>query len=177
MSVTIIGSVRNLNISCGKGGKYLHGEVLVEGLRALGFLDSEISDHAPNYVSIYAERSEVLKSLLIVGNHDKRHQPVIDRYMELQSLLTIDREGDRLFFSVMLPSSNFDYFLNFIEKHFFNDLEYRISTPFLGFPISPEARAEVASSLGLFLPTEAEFNTGKPCLFPNSDISFVFVHP
>ena len=183
MRTTIIGKARNLSISCENGDKRLLGEVSVEGR---GFIHEAFEDEGPagqfpqnveGFISIYAQESEALRQLLVVRNLDKRYQQVIDRYRDLKNLTTIERDGEKLFFSVMLNATDFNYFTSFIEKNFFTDLEYIMDIPFYGFPADAEAQANVAAKYEYILPTNREFQLGKPCFFPNAGISFVFTHP
>jgi hypothetical protein len=135
------------------------------------------SQHVDGIVSVYAQQSEALRRALVVRNLDKQYQQVIDRYADLRNLTTLDREGAKLFISVMLNKVDFDYFAGFIEANFAAELQYVIDVPFHSLPQSREAQAEVTAKFGYILPTKPEFRSGKPCFFPNAGISFGFEHP
>jgi hypothetical protein len=183
MRTTIVGKARNLSISCENGDKRLLGDVNVEGR---GFIHEAFEDegsagkfpqNVEGFISIYAQRSEALRRLLVVRNLDKQYQQVIDRYADLRNLTTIDRDEAKLFVSVMLNATDFNYFASFIEANFFTELEYIMDLPFYGLPVDAEAQANVAAKYEYVVPTKREFQSGKPCFFPNAGISFVFAHP
>lgn len=183
MRATVIGKARDLSISCENADRRFLGEVSVEGHEFIyeAFGDGSPAERCPakieGFVSIYAQRSEALRQLLIVRNLDKPYQQIIDRYADLRSLTTFDREGMKLFMSVMLNATDFNYFAGFIESNFFTELQYVIDLPFYSFPVGAEAQANVAAKYGYILPTKPEFRSGKPCFFPNTGISFGFEHP
>jgi hypothetical protein len=182
MRATIIGKARNLNISCENGDKRLLGDVSVAGG---AFIYEVFEDEGPagqfpqnveGFIGIYAQGSEALRRLLVVRNLDKAYQQVINRYTDLRNLTTIDRDRAKLFVSVMLNATDFNYFASFIETHFFTDLEYIMDLPFYGFPVDAKAQANMDTTHEYIVPTKQEFQSGKPCLFPNAGISFVFTH-
>ena len=117
-----------------------------------------------------------MRRLLVVRNLDKKYQQVIDRYTDLKSLTTIDRDSAKLFVSVMLNSTDFNYFAGFVEANFFTDLEYIMDLPFYGFPVNAKAQGNMATTHEYIVPTKQEFRSGTPCFFPNAGISFVFTH-
>lgn len=182
MRATIIGNTRDLSISCENGDKRFLGGIRIEG----GGIVHEVFEdegqvgtlptHIDGFVSIYARQSEALRRALVVRNLDKPYQPVIDRYADIKNLTTFDREGAKLFISVMLNKIDFDYFADFIEANFVTELQYVIDVPFYALPETREAQSEVSAKLGYILPTKQEFRLGKPCFFPNAGISFGFEH-
>ena len=182
MRATVVGKARNLSISCENGDKRLLGDVYVEG-RA--FICEVFRDKYPNqqfpqnvegFISIFAPGSEALRRVLVVRNLDSRYQSVIDRYADLRNLTTFDIDGAKLFISVMLGAADFNYFIDFIERNFFTELQYVMDLPFYGFPANAEEQASVSAKYGYILPTRREFQSGKPCFFPNDGISFGFEH-
>ena len=182
MRTTIVGRARNLSISCENGDKRLLGNVNVEGR---GFIHEAFDDegsarqfpqNVEGFIGIYAQGSEALRRLLVVRNLDKKYQQVVDRYTDLKCLTTIDRDSAKLLISVMLNSTDFNYFAGFVEANFFTDLEYIMDLPFYGLPVDAEAQANVAAKYEYIMPTKREFQSGKPCFFPNAGISFVFTH-
>jgi hypothetical protein len=183
MRVTIVGKARNLNISCENSDKRLLGDVYVEGQGFIreAFYDESSAEKAPKnvegFISIFAQRSEALRRLLVVRNLDSRYQQVIVRYADLRNLTTFDREGTKLFISVMLDATDFNYFIGFIEENFFTELEYIMDLPFHELPANTEAQTSMAARYGYILPTKRDFQLGKPCFFPNAGISFGFEHP
>jgi hypothetical protein len=183
MRATIIGKARNLSISSENSDKRLLGDVSVEGR---GIIHEAFEDEGPaghfqkdveGFIGIYAQGSEALRRLLVVRNLDKKYQQVIDRYRNLKSLTTFDRDGAKLVVSVMLNANDFNYFASFIEANFFTDLEYIMDVPFYGFPVDTEAQAQVAAKYKYIMPTKLGFQSGKPCFFPNAGVSFIFKHP
>jgi hypothetical protein len=183
MRATIIGEVRNLSISCENGDKRLLGGVYVEGHAFICevFRDERSAEQFPQnvegFISIFAQGSEALRRTLVVRSLDNRYQSVIDRYADLKNLTTFDIDGARLSISVMLRAADFNYFIDFIERNFFTDLQYVMDLPFYGFPANAEERASVSTKYGYILPTRREFQSGTPCFFPNDGISFGFEHP
>ena len=183
MRATIVGKARNLSISCENGDKRLLGDVYVEGQGFIreAFDDEGSAKQSPKsvegFMSIFAQRSEALRRLLVVRNLDNRYQQVIDRYADLRNLTTFDREGAKLFISVMLDATDFNYFIGFIEGNFFTELEYIMDLPFHELPANAEAQTSAAVRYGYILPLKREFQSGKPCFFPNAGISFGFEHP
>ncbi len=182
MRATVVGNARNLSISCDNGDKRLLGDVHVEG-RALiceVFRDDHPNQQFPQnlegFISIFAQGSEALRRVLVVRNLDARYQIVIDRYKDLRTLTTFDIDGAKLFISVMLSAADFIYFTNFIEQNFFADLQYVMDLPFYAFPANVEEQTSVCAKFGYILPTKREFQSGKPCFFPNDGISFGFEH-
>ncbi len=183
MRATIIGRARDLSISCENGDKRFLGDVHVEGhgfiREALDDDDIDSSDQSQRhegFLSIFAQRSEALRRLLVVRNLDRRYQQTIDRYADLRNLTTIDREGAKLFISVMLNASDFNYFSSFVEANFFTELEYIIDVPFHELPKTAEDQANVTGRYGYVLPMKREFQLGEPCFLPNAGISFGFEH-
>ncbi len=182
MRTTVVGKACNLSISCENGDKRLLGDVYVEG-RA--FICEVFGEEYPNeqspqnvegFISIFAQGSEALRRLLVVRNLDSRYQTVIDGYADLRNLTTFDREGAKLFISVMLGATDFDYLIGFIERNFFTELQYVMDLPFYALPANAEEQASVSAKYGYILPTRREFQSGKPCFFPNDGISFGFEH-
>ena len=182
MRATIVGEARNLSISCENGDKRLLGDVYVEGRAFICevFRDKRPAEQFPQtaegFISIFAQGSEALRRTLVVRNLDNRYQSVIDRYKDLRNLTTVDIDGARLFISVMLGAADFHYFMDFIERNFFMDLQYVMDLPFYSFPESAEERASITTKYGYVLPTQREFQSGMPCFFPNDGISFGFEH-
>lgn len=182
MRATIVGEARNLSISCDNGDKRLLGDVYVEGRAIISevFRDNRPAEQFPQnaegFISIFAQGSEALRRSLVVRNLDNRYQNVIDRYADLRNLTTFDIDGAKLFISVMLAPADFHYFIDFIERNFFTDLQYVMDLPFYSFPASAEERAGIITKYGYILPTWPEFQSGMPCFFPNDGISFGFEH-
>jgi hypothetical protein len=182
MRATIVGEARNLSISCENGDKRLLGDVYVEGRAFICevFRDKRPTEQFPQtaegFISIFAQGSEALRRTLVVRNLDNRYQSVIDRYKDLRNLTTVDIDGAKLFISVMLGAADFHYFMDFIERNFFMDLQYVMDLPFHNFPESAEERASITTKYGYVLPTQREFQSGMPCFFPNDGISFGFEH-
>jgi hypothetical protein len=182
MRATIVGEARNLSISCENGDKRLLGDVYVEGRAFICevFRDKHPAEQFPQtaegFISIFAQGSEALRRTLVVRNLDNRYQSVIDRYKDLRNLTTFDIDGTKLFISVMLGAADFHYFIDFIERNFFTDLQYVMDLPFYSFPASAEERASISTKYGYILPTRPEFQSGMPCFFPNDGISFGFEH-
>ena len=127
-------------------------------------------------ISIFAQGSEALRRVLVVRNLDSRYQSVIDGYADLRNLTTFDKDGAKLFISVMLGAADFNYFIEFIERNFFTELQYVMDLPFHALPANAEEQASVSAKYGYILPTRREFQSGKPCFFPNDGISFGFEH-
>jgi hypothetical protein len=182
MRTTIVGKACNLNISCENGDKRLLGNVKVEGLGPIheAFDDGGIAGQSPSveaFLSIYKQGSEALRRLLVVHNLDKRYQQLIGAYAEHRNLTTYDREGAKLFVSVMLNATDFNYFAGFIETNFFTELEYVLDLPFYAFPVDTESQSSILAKYGYILPTKQEFQSGKPCFFPNAGITLAFEHP
>ncbi len=183
MRATIVGNTRDLKISCENGDRRFLGDVRVEGRGTIleAFEDQgsagTFQQHVDGFVSIYGQQSDALRRAIIVRDLDKPYQQAIDRYADLRSLAVFDREGARLFISVMMSKVDFEYFADMIETNFFADLQYVLDVPFHSLPQSGEAQAETATKYGYVLPTKPEFRSGKPCFFPNADISFGFEHP
>jgi hypothetical protein len=182
MRATIVGKARNLSISCENGDKRLLGDVYAEGhgfIRA-AFDDAGSAEQSPKsvegFISIFGQRSEALRRLLVVRNLDNHYQQVIDQYADLRNLTTFDREGVKLFISVMLDATDFNYFIGFIEANFFTELEYIMDLPFHELPADAEAQASVTARYGYILPIKRDFKIGKPCFFPNAGISFSLEH-
>ncbi len=182
MRATVVGNARHLSISCDNGDKRLLGDVHVEG-RALicevfrdDHPDQQFPQNLEGFISIFAQGSEALRRVLVVRNLDSRYQSVIDRYKDLRNLTTFDIDGAKLFISVMLGAADFIYFTDFIERNFFAELQYVMDLPFYAFPANAEERASVCAKFGYILPTKREFQSGKPCFFPNDGISFGFEH-
>ncbi len=183
MRATIIGKARGLSIGCENGDRRLLGDVYVEGY---GLIREAFNDEAPaeqsprhreGFISIFGQRSEALRRLLVVRNLGSRYQEVVDQYADLRSLVTFDREAEKLFIGVMLNAKDFNYFCDFIERGFFTELEYIFDVPFHELPIDAEAQADVTARSGYILPTKRDFQLGKPCFFRNAGISFGFEHP
>ncbi len=182
MRATVVGNACNLSISCDNGDKRLLGDVHVEG-RALVcevFRDDHPNQQCPQnlegFISIFAQGSEALRRVLVVRNLDSRYQSVVDRFKDLRNLTTFDIDGSKLFINVMLGAADFDYFIGFIERNFFAKLQYIMDLPFYALPANAEEQASVSAKYGYILPTRREFQSGKPCFFPNDGISFGFEH-
>ncbi len=181
MRTTIVGKASSLSISCENGDKRFLGDVKVEGLGPIheAFAGAGTSAQAQGidgFLGIYTQGSEALRRLLVVRNLDKRYQQLIGGYTDLGNLTTYDREGERLFVSVMLNTTDFNYFAGFIEANFFAELEYVFDLPFHALPTDAETQSSVVTKYGYILPTKGEFQSGKPCLFPNAGITFAFEH-
>lgn len=183
MRVTIVGKARDLSISCENADKRLMGDIYVEGHDFIGeaFEERDLAKQNPSrvggFISIFARGSEALRRLLVVRNLDTCYQQVIDRYAALKNLTTVERDGARLFIAVMLDAADFGYFAGFIETNFFTELQWIMDVPFHRLSDGPKAQADVAAKYGYILPTKREFESGKPCFFPNAGISFGFEHP
>lgn len=181
MRTTTAGKARNLSISCENGDKRFLGDVEVEGLGPIHEAFGEASASAETqsiegFLGIYTQGSDALRRLLVVRNLDKRYQQLVDGYADLRNLTTYDREGAKLFISVMLNTTDFNYFAGFIEANFFTELEYVFDLPFHAFPADAETQSNIVTKYGYILPTKREFQSGKPCLFPNAGITLGFEH-
>ncbi len=101
---------------------------------------------------------------------------IIDEYENLETLIEINGFPDRneLYFSVMLREREFNYFAGVIERHFLSDLGFGIRIPFDGLSVNAEVQTLMAAEYGIALPTEAEFKSGLPCLYPNTETHFSF---
>jgi hypothetical protein len=183
MRATIVGTVGNLSIACENGDKRLLGDVHVEGR---GFIHAAFEDTAytaqfaqgvAGFISVFGQQSEALRRLLVVRNLDKRYQQIIDGYVDLRDLTTFEKEGDKVFINAILNASDFNYFCNFVELHFFTELRFIMDLPFHELPITADAQADLATKYRYILPTKRDFQSGKPCFFPNAGISFGFEHP
>ena len=182
MRATIIGKARNLSIACENADKRVLGDIYVQGYE---FIREAFGDENPGqfpsrvegFISVFAQGSEALRRLLVVRNLEERYQQVIDRFTDLRNLTTFDKDGAKLFISVMLNAADFNYFIGFIEMNFFTELQYIVDIPFHDLPLDAEAQADIAARYAYVLPTRPEFQTGKPCFFPNAGISFGFEHP
>ncbi len=182
MRTTIVGKARNLSISCENGDKRFLGDVKVEGLGPLheAFGDAGTAAQTrgiEGFLGIYTQGSEALRRLLVVRNLTKRYQQLIDGYADLRNLTTYDSEGEKLFINVMLNTTDFSYFAGFIEANFFTELEYVFDLPFHAFSTDADSQSSVMAKYGYILPTKREFQSGKPCLFPNAGITLAFEHP
>jgi hypothetical protein len=186
MRATIVGKTRCLSIYCENSDKRFLGDVHIEGRGAIHeALVAEgagegaagrLPQHVDGFVRVYAQQSEALRRALVVRNLGKQYQDTIDQYAHLRTLTTFDRDGAKLFISVMLNAIDFNFFASFVEANFFSELEYVIDVPFYSLPETREAQAEATAKFGYILPTELEFRSGKPCFFPNVGISFGFEH-
>ncbi len=182
MRATIAGKARNLSISCENGDKRFLGDVKVEGLETIheAFDDASASAQTQSiegFLGIYTQGSEALRRLLVVRNLDKRYQQLIDGYADVRNLTTYDREELKLFISVMLNTTDFNYFAGFIEANFFTELEYVFDLPFHTLPTDTKSQSSLMAKHGYILPTKREFQSGKPCFFPNAGITLGFEHP
>jgi len=182
MRATVVGKARNLSISCENGDKRLLGDVYVEGRAFICVVcrdehpNEQLPQNVEGFISIFAQGSEALRRVLVVRNLDSRYQTVIDGYADLRNLTAFDIDGAKLFISVMLGTADFNYFRDFIERNFFEELQYVMDLPFYALPANAEEQASVSEKYGYILPTRPEFQSGKPCFFPNDGISFGFEH-
>jgi len=182
MTVSFRGRIRDLIIEYEKGEKRGRGPTVIYSDFPWYHLDFETNlemrrkDRQRHcYVDIYPTQSERLRSQLRIANSDEVFQPIIDRYADLTSLAIIEMHHEDFYFEVMLPLADFNYFVGFVETNLTTDVNYSMDIPFRRFPEDVPMQARMATlDEPEFVPLETEFLSGKPCSFPNAEISFSF---
>jgi hypothetical protein len=76
----------------------------------------------------------------------------------------------------MLSETDFTWFSNFVEAHYFDSVEYLLQLPIVGFVHDQVIEAAFPPRHKAYVPTAKGFLSGKPFLIPNRSIPVIFHH-
>jgi hypothetical protein len=170
MRATIIGKARNLSIACENADKRVLGDIYVQGYE---FIREAFGDENPGqfpsrvegFISVFAQGSEALRRLLVVRNLEERYQQVIDRFTDLRNLTTFDKDGAKLFISVMLNAADFNYFIGFIEMNFSRNCNTLWTFRSTTFPWMPRHKPISLQDTGMSCRQDLSFKRASRAFF------------
>src|SRR5712671_5880803 len=179
MGAIIAGHIKDLSIGLEKDEKHIFGPPRQVDYFCSGF--EAPPSRASYFLDVYCEQSQLMRSMLLnyvvlydvknkdVKNKDHQQKELINRFADIRSLVSFTAFQEKgkwdFFIAVMLKKADFANFADFVDSHFYADLEYLVKVPFYGFSIAVESeQSEPIIEQSEPITTKDEFYSGKAYL-------------